>query len=89
MKRSILAVATAILAVGAMPTVGSAKNHDEPGVPGAPNCHGQTMAYFNEIAEAGFGVHGIGNLAKADEISVQDLQALVDEYCNPPDDDNG
>lgn len=82
MKRSILAAA-ALVAVVALPTAGTAKNHDEPGTPGEANCHGQTIAYLNEAA-GDLDIHGIGNLAKASGFSVQEVQAIVDEFCNPP-----
>lgn len=88
MRKGVLAIAAAFIAASAMPTVSIAKGHDEPGEPGSPNCHGQTMAYFNQLG-AEIGIHGIGNLAEESDLSVQEVQALVDEYCNPPPDDGG
>jgi hypothetical protein len=74
----------------ALPMSALAKGHDEPGTPGEPNCHGQTMAYLNELgATADPPVRGIGNIAKAFGISVAELQALVDEACTPDDDGEG
>lgn len=54
--------------------------HAEPGVPGTANCVGQTTAYLAQLGSSE-GVHGIGNLAKAFDTSVQDLKAAIAEYC--------
>ncbi len=52
----------------------------EPGTPGDPNCHGQTIAYLAQVF--GFAdIHGIGNLAKALGWDVKAVQELVDSYC--------
>ena len=57
--------------------------HDEPGVPGTPNCEGQTMAY---LAQAGKNAdvqeaRGIGQLAQYAGLSVKELREIVIAYC--------
>jgi hypothetical protein len=88
MTKAFFVTLVSVAFAGAMPSLSLAKNHDEPGVPGEPNCHGQTMAFFNQLGgELDPRIHGIGNIAEASALTVQELQALVDEFCNPPDDD--
>lgn len=53
---------------------------DGPGTPGAPNCHGQTMAWITQE------VGGVGKAAKADDVSMQEVHALIDLLCTPADD---
>ena len=56
-------------------------NHTAPGTPGTPNCVGQSMAYLAQVG-ASVGIHGIGNLADASNLSVQEVHTLVEAYCN-------
>ena len=80
-SRFVKALVTAAAIVAFVP-VATAKV-DEPGTPGEPNCHGQTIAN----ATSNFG--GLGKLAKELGVTVQELQDLVDELCTPPDPDDG
>lgn len=45
-----------------------------------PNCHGQVIAFLAQVGGEE-GIHGIGNLAKFFEVSVQEGQDLVREFC--------
>ena len=53
------------------------------GTPGEANCEGQTLAYVLDVYQDVLGIHGIGNIAKFLGISVKDIHAAVDAYCNP------
>jgi hypothetical protein len=56
-----------------------------PGTPGTSNCEGQTTAYVaqgNPIP--GISAVGIGNVAKANGISVQELKAAIAAFCAVP-----
>lgn len=52
-----------------------------PGTPGAPNCHGQTIAYLAQLGPTYGFAGGIGNLATEYGLTVQEIQASVDSYC--------
>jgi hypothetical protein len=69
-------LASAALALGAAPAAAASSNHSEPGVPGTPECHGQTTAALAQE----FGP-GIGHAAKSVGLSVHGLQELVDVVC--------
>jgi hypothetical protein len=58
----------------------------EIGVPGTANCRGQTTAFVAQAAKnAGVeGFRGFAGLARAAELSVQELHAAVEAFCNPP-----
>lgn len=60
----------------------AAADHSAPGVPGAPNCEGQTTAYIAQVGQA-VGLPGIGQVAAASDISVKELKAIIRAYCNP------
>ena len=86
MRTIIVAIAATALGGAVVTSSAWSKGHDEPGVPGTPNCHGQTMAYLNQLAgEQDPPIHGIGNLAEFSGLSVQDVQAIVDEFCSSDD----
>ena len=56
------------------------------GTPGDANCLGQTMAFFAQYVKGMDGIlpnPGIGNWAKFDGESNQELKARVEAYCNP------
>lgn len=83
-KFVISAAAAAVLALGSVTAVlAGSPNHTAPGTPGDDNCHGQTAAFLAQLAaNAGVpGANGIGGVAQALGMSVQDVQALVDAYC--------
>ena len=78
MKRLACLTLIAVFCFGAL----AYAEQTTPGTPGDANCEGQTIAY---LAQA-FGVvdvHGIGGLAAAVGVSVKDIKAIVDGYCNP------
>ena len=56
-------------------------NHATLGTPGTPNCVGQSMAYLAQVGTS-VGIHGIGNVADALNLSVQEVHTLVEAYCN-------
>jgi hypothetical protein len=55
-------------------------NHAAPGAPGDKNCVGQTNAYLAQVGTEE-GIHGLGGIAHALDVSVQDIQAIVQAYC--------
>jgi hypothetical protein len=82
-------------AFGLATAIGSASvlaaGHDEPGTPGEPNCHGQTVAWLNQLGkEADPPVNGLGNMVGEDAFfpTVADLQDAVRVFCEPEDDDD-
>lgn len=94
MKRKLLTLAIAGAALGAMlapaAVFAASDNALAPGVPGDPNCVGQTMSYLaqlvknagaEEVADPGIG--GIVELAILGATN-QELKAVVVAYCNPP-----
>jgi hypothetical protein len=81
MKRIILGtIVSAALVVGAA-SPAFAADHTQPGTPGTPNCHGQTVAYLNYAAANELDVHGIGGLSNATGLTVQQIQDIVTQYC--------
>jgi hypothetical protein len=85
MRRLILSgiIAGALFASIAGSAFAGSDNHLMPGTPGDANCEGQTIAYVAQGAGGVVDGNGIGGVAKALGISVKDLKALVDSYCNP------
>ena len=68
--------------------VGSAaarpSDHLTPGTPGTKNCRGQTAAYLAQAAKNGLvleAFHGIGGIARGAELSVKEVQAVIEEFC--------
>jgi hypothetical protein len=61
----------------------SASDHTVPGTPGDPNCRGQSAAYLAQAGKNFFegAFHGIGGLAVAAELSVKEIQGIIDDYC--------
>lgn len=55
----------------------------EPGTPGDPNCRGQSMAFLAQLGknQGVEGVRGIGGLARAIDLTVPEIRALVDAFC--------
>jgi hypothetical protein len=84
MRKLVLsaALAGALFASVAGSAVAGSDNHAAPGTPGDANCEGQTIAFIAQGAGGDVDAHGIGNVAKAVGISVKDLKAFVDSYCN-------
>jgi hypothetical protein len=85
-----LAAAIALLAAcSSSPTDPSARDLapsfsvTEPGIPGDPNCRGQSTAFLAQAGKnAGVeGVRGIGGLARFAGLTVQEIKAIVDEFC--------
>jgi hypothetical protein len=60
-------------------------NHTLPGTPGDPNCAGQSAAFLAQVGPTMTPPikPGLGNLAKALGISVQDIHDAIDTFCNP------
>lgn len=79
-KNAKVAAAAALITAASV-SVSLAAGHGVPGTAGEPNCHGQTAAWANEVADLFNGVNGLGNLAKALGVSVKELQAAIDELC--------
>ena len=54
----------------------------EPGTPGDPNCRGQSMAFLAQFGKTSGGdFRGIGGFARAADLTVQEVRALVDAFC--------
>lgn len=83
MRKVIITLAAAgVLAMASATSVFAASaNHTQPGTPGTPNCAGQTLAFLAQGVGGYIGTNGIGGFASASGYSVQDVQALVREYC--------
>jgi hypothetical protein len=77
-KRIVALLATAAaFAIGAVP---AAASQTAPGTPETANCSGQTTAFIAQIgAEAG--IHGVAGVANAFGLTVQEVHALIDNYC--------
>lgn len=63
--------------------------HLTPGTPGEPNCRGQTTAYLaqaskNEQEGIPEGFRGLGGVSRFFGLSVQEIKAIVDEFCTVP-----
>ena len=82
MRRFFLsaAISGALLMSAAGTALAASENQAEPGVPGDPNCVGQTMAYLAQVGTES-GIHGIGGIADAFDLSVKEVKAIVSEYC--------
>jgi hypothetical protein len=71
---------TAAFGIGAVPAMAASER--EPGEPGAPNCHGQEVAFgATTFAPEVLKVHGFSGIAKAQGESVQELQEAVRTFC--------
>ncbi|MCC6418905.1 MAG: hypothetical protein IT429_11775 [Gemmataceae bacterium] len=57
-------------------------NHAAPGTPGDKNCVGQTTAYLAQVGTTA-GIHGIGGIADASGLTVQEVKDIIRAYCNP------
>lgn len=82
MRRIVLSVALsgALLASLVGGASAASPKHAEPGTPGTPNCVGQTTAWIAQLG-AEVDIHGFAGVANALELSVQELKAIIEEYC--------
>jgi hypothetical protein len=77
-KRIVVLLATAAaFAIGAVPATAS---KSEPGTIETANCSGQTTAFIAQIGAEG-GIHGVAGVADAFGFTVQEIHALIDNYC--------
>lgn len=84
MKRKLMvAVVAAAIFVLASFSAALAAPPSAPGTPGTPNCHGQTVAFLTHAFESA-GVVGLGNIAVSTNLTVQQIQDIVDQYCAAP-----
>lgn len=75
--QSCLAALSLVILAGFAPPA------DEPGVPGTPNCYGQTMAYLAQLGKTA-GVdeaRGLGQLSKYTGYTIQELRQIAKDYC--------
>lgn len=80
-KRKVALLGTVLaLAIGAVPASAASDNQASPGTPETNNCSGQTVAFIAQIG-AEVGVHGVGGVASAFGLTVQEIQALIGNYC--------
>jgi hypothetical protein len=61
-------------------------NHTTPGTPGDPNCAGQSAAFLAQVGPTLTPPikPGLGNLARALDITVQDIHDAIEVFCNTP-----
>ncbi len=64
----------------------SAAGGDMPGTPGEANCKGQTTAFLAQLAKNNEffpdEFRGIGGVSRGTGLSVQEIQAIVNAFCN-------
>ena len=79
MKKLALAAALSATIAGV-----AAAGGDTIGTPGDKNCVGQTTAYLAQLAKNADikEFHGIGGVVIAFNVSVQELKAEIQAYCN-------
>lgn len=82
MKRALLTfVAVLTLALSMAGSVSATDHSLAPGTPGQANCEGQTRAFLAQASKEQLGEPGLGNLARFNELSVKEVQAIVREFC--------
>jgi hypothetical protein len=80
-KRTVALLGTLLaLAIGAVPASAASDNQSEPGTPEAKNCSGQTVAFIAQLGTEA-GVHGVGGVANVVGFTVQEVHALIGDYC--------
>jgi hypothetical protein len=80
-RRFTLLCTAAATGVLAMPGAALGAGHGTFGTPGTPNCHGQTMAFLNEVFKTTNQVNGIGGISHFGGLTVQQIQDIVKAYC--------
>jgi hypothetical protein len=63
-----------------------AADHTMPGIPGDPNCEGQSTAYLAQASKNGLipeGFRGLGGISRITELSMQEIKAAVEVFCTP------
>jgi len=53
----------------------------EPGIPGTSNCSGQTHRFVAQGDNGLADTHGIGGLASLANLTTDQLNAFIDQYC--------
>jgi hypothetical protein len=83
MKKTIATLCgVAVIAfIGASGASAGDPHGSAPPVPGSPGCHGQTVAYLNAAFSDEGVATGLGNIAVAAGLTVQQVQQVVDTYC--------
>lgn len=84
--RKLVALACAVGTLGFAASAGASAS--QPGTPGDPNCHGQTVNYLAQLGKTA-GVQdarGLGQLSQyeteyGNPLTVQDLQNIAYQYC--------
>jgi hypothetical protein len=82
-RRLVLVLAVVTLMVAAFSGTALA-NHPVPGTPGEPNCEGQTTGFLAHASKEQLGEPGIGNLAKANGLSVKEVKEIIRAFCATP-----
>ncbi len=73
------------LILGSVGGAFAADNQTRPGTPGDANCVGQTNAFLAQAAKNGLiddAFHGIGGVGRAFGLSTQQVEAVVQAFCN-------
>jgi hypothetical protein len=80
-KRTVaLLVTVGALVIGAVPASAASDNQTAPGTPETKNCSGHTVAFIAQIGAEG-GVHGLAGAGNAVGFTVQEIHALIGQYC--------
>ena len=84
MKKLTAVAATLVLGVAG---TALADPPTEPGTPGEANCKGQTIAYLAQFGKTDplpERFRGLGGIAKAAGLTVKEVHAVVEDYCDGP-----
>ena len=82
LKKLALAAALTLTSAG----IAMAADHLTPGTPGDKNCQGQSAAFLAQASKNGLAdeaFHGIGGIGRFSDLSVKEVQAAIDAFCNP------
>jgi hypothetical protein len=85
--KKLIGGAMAVLAVMVVVATARADDHLTPGTPGQPNCRGQTTAFLAQAQKNGeivtaLNAMGIGNIAKASDLTVKQVHDIVEQFCS-------
>lgn len=84
--RRKFAIATAAACAAMVCAVPALAKEKAPGVPGTPNCHGQTIAWLAQLNKGSDLPKGLAGYARTSTatgrpLTVQEVQKLVADYC--------
>ena len=75
-------LATVVIGLGLLASPAfSATATAQPPDPSDPNCHGKAVVLILHEIGAPLDLHGLGNIAKAANLSVKEIQEDIREFC--------